>query len=92
MYEDTPMRKVGEYFEQLLYPQNSLGMDVIGKKQTVTKFQRQTLVDYMRQFYQPENAVLVVAGGLDLSKNKARYRVSRFEELPSKLIGSLKSS
>jgi len=27
----------------------------------------------------------------DISDEKARYRVFRFEELPSKLIGSLKS-
>jgi len=92
MYEDNPMRRVGEYFERLLYAKNPLGMDIIGKKETVTNFRRQTFVDYMREFYHPRNAVLVVAGGLSNLLEKSRYRVSRFEELPSKLIGSLKSS
>ena len=72
MYEDTPMRRVGEYFEQLLYQRNPLGMDVVGKKETVTKFQRQTFVDYMRQFYHPKNAVLVVAGGLQNMEHVTR--------------------
>src|SRR3989338_2308388 len=76
MYEDTPMRKVGEYFEQLLYPRSSLGMDVIGKKETVAKFLRQTFVDYLRDFYHPKNAVLVVAGGLgrDVINHVSTYR------------------
>src|SRR3990167_6546775 len=76
MYEDNPMRRVGEYFEQLLYPRSSLGMDVIGKKETVAKFLRQTFVDYLRDFYHPKNAVLVVAGGLgrDVINHVSTYR------------------
>ena len=83
MYEDNPMRRVGEYFEQLLYPRNPLGMDVIGEKETVTKFQRQTFVDYMRQFYHPKNAVLVVAGGLSQVKSST-HSTSSGQELKVK--------
>ncbi|MBI4226533.1 insulinase family protein, partial [Candidatus Roizmanbacteria bacterium] len=71
MYEDQPMRKVGQYFEQLLYQEDPLGMDIIGTKETVTKFQRTNFIDYMQQFYRPNNAVLVLAGGLGFSDNKA---------------------
>lgn len=67
MYEDTPQRRVSEYFERLLYPGNPLGFDIIGTKDTVTKFTRQTFLDYMGRHYYPNNAVLVVAGGLKLS-------------------------
>ena len=64
MYEDTPQRRVGEIFEGLLYKGNPLGFDIAGSKNTVTKFDRQTFVDYIDSFYHPDNAVLVVAGGL----------------------------
>src|SRR3989338_10123001 len=70
MYEDNPMRRVGEYFEQLLYPGHALGMDIIGTKDTVTSFGRQTFTDYMRDFYRPDNAVLVIAGGLSDNQNR----------------------
>ena len=101
MYEDNPMRRVGEYFEQLLYPRSTLGMDVIGRKETVTKFQRQDFVEYMRQFYQPKNAVLVVAGGLNLRSQEnlleselASRRTSRpvTRRLSSESEGSLRPS
>ncbi len=69
MYEDRPQEKVTELFETLLYNGNPLGLDVVGKKETVSQFSRQTFVDYMRQLYQPKNAVLIVAGGLSQSAN-----------------------
>ncbi len=68
MYEDMPQSLVGDLYENLLYKGNPLGFDVIGTKQTVTSFNKQTFLDYRRQLYHPKNAVLVVAGGLNMSK------------------------
>lgn len=65
MYEDTPQRRVGEIFENLIYKGNPLGFDIAGNRETVTSFNRDTFVDYMDSLYHPNNAVLVVAGGLD---------------------------
>ncbi len=71
LYEDTPYRKVEEFFENLLYPDNPLGFDIGGSKKTVRNFTRQTLTDYMQQLYHPKNAVFVVAGSLnDVDKYK----------------------
>jgi len=74
MYEDMPQRKVGEIFETLLYKGSPLGFDIAGTKETVKKFTRQTFIDYINSLYHPNNAVLVVAGGLSNSSGKARYR------------------
>lgn len=63
MYEDTPMWKAGDLFEELLYDGTSLGYEIAGTKDTVRSFTRQTFVDYMHELYHPDNAVLVVAGG-----------------------------
>lgn len=65
MYEDTPQRRVGEIFENLMYKGNPLGFDIAGNRETVTSFDRNTFVDYMNSLYHPNNAVLVVAGGLN---------------------------
>jgi predicted Zn-dependent peptidase len=64
MYEDMPQRKVGEIFENLIYPSQPLGFDIAGTKEIVTKFTRQTFLNYINDLYHPNNAVLVVAGGL----------------------------
>ncbi|MDO9028217.1 MAG: pitrilysin family protein, partial [Candidatus Roizmanbacteria bacterium] len=64
MYEDIPQKKVGEIFETLLYKGSSLGFDIAGTKETVQSFNRLTFTDYINSLYQPNNAVLVVAGGL----------------------------
>ncbi|MDO8741556.1 MAG: pitrilysin family protein [Candidatus Roizmanbacteria bacterium] len=74
MYEDMPSRKVGEIFETLLYKGSPLGFDIAGTKDTVTKFTRQTFIDYINSLYHPNNAVLVVAGGFSGSDGKARQR------------------
>lgn len=69
MYEDMPQRKVGEIFENLLYPNHPLGYDIAGSKEVVTEFTRQTFLDYINSLYHPNNAVLVIAGGLNQRLN-----------------------
>lgn len=64
MYEDTPQRRIADIFENVMYEGSPLGYDIAGTKKTVTSFDRNTFVSYMESLYQPQNAVLVVAGGL----------------------------
>ncbi len=83
MYEDTPQQKVSDIFETLLYGEHPLGLEIAGKKETVRSFNRKTFVDYMNSLYHPNNAVLVVAGGLNEVKNeklKIKNYVSLVEE------------
>lgn len=70
MYEDTPMWKSGDLFEELLYKGTSLGYEIAGTKETVNSFTRQTFLDYMHELYHPDNAVLVVAGGFGAGGTK----------------------
>jgi predicted Zn-dependent peptidase len=81
MYEDSPQRKVGDLFENLLYGKTPLGMDTTGTKETVTKFTRKTFTDYMSSLYHPENAVFVVAGGLQgqISNLKSQSQISNLK-------------
>lgn len=72
MYEDTPARRIGEILENSMYPDNPLGYDIAGTKETVISFTKKTFTEYMNTFYYPNNAVFVVAGGLGSTDN-AKY-------------------
>ncbi len=78
LYEDTPYRRVGDYFERLLYKDSPLGYDIAGSKKTVSSFTRQTFVEYINSLYHPKNAVLVVAGGLDKTQNYLKIIKDKF--------------
>jgi predicted Zn-dependent peptidase len=69
MYEDMPARKVSDLFEEILYKNTPLGFDIAGTRETVNSFDRETFTEYIGNFYHPENAVVVVAGGLTHSSH-----------------------
>jgi predicted Zn-dependent peptidase len=62
MYEDNPMRSIGDLFENMLYPDNFLGRDIIGYKKTINAFKRQDFLDYMKRFYVANDTVVCVSG------------------------------
>jgi predicted Zn-dependent peptidase len=65
LYEDTPISNIGNVFENLLYPQNSLGRDTIGFKKTVQSLKRNDFINYMNRFYVAGDTVICVAGKFD---------------------------
>jgi len=69
MYEDMPQRRISDIFDNVMFKGNPLGYDIAGSKKTVTSFTRNTFVNYKNQLYHPNNAVLVIAGGLSGVKN-----------------------
>lgn len=82
MYEDNPMRSIGDFFERLLYPGNNLGRDIIGYKETINSFKRRDFVDYMRRFYLANDTVVAVAGKFDEKETISKIR-SYFKEFQS---------
>lgn len=65
MYEDTPMMKIGDIFEELIYANHSLGMDISGTESSVQRIGYRDFVDYRKKFYVPANMMVTVAGGID---------------------------
>src|SRR5581483_7908349 len=49
-------------YEELLYGDQPLGRDIIGRKETVRAATRETFMDYLGRWYKPSRAVLGVAG------------------------------
>ena len=81
MYEDMPMRNVGDVFENLLYPETSLGRDIVGYKKTIESFRRADFLKYMRRFYLANDTVICVAGKFDEQKIANQIK-KYFQEMP----------
>ncbi len=62
MYEDQPMAKAGEEFENLMYGGSSLGREIIGTKETVRATTSDHLRSYLNNWYYGGNVLVVVAG------------------------------
>lgn len=62
MYEDLPMQMVGSHFEKIIFGDNALGRDIIGRKESVSATTSAKLFDYKEKYYQAKNAVVVLAG------------------------------
>lgn len=64
MYEDTPMRNIGDVYERLLYGDTPLGWDTIGHKEAILSITREDFQEYMNSLYSADNMLVVVAGGV----------------------------
>lgn len=82
LYEDTPSRKIGDIFEQLLYDDTPMGWDIAGEKDVILKISRQDFMDYMKMFYSADNMTVVIAGKMDEEDIKKKIENS-FGVLPT---------
>ncbi len=62
MYFDTPRDYIGGVYESLLYGDQPLGWDIIGRKETVRGAERDTFTSYLDRWYRPERMVLGLGG------------------------------
>lgn len=68
MYEDTPMRKLGDIYEQLLYGDTPMGWDIAGTKDVIRNTTREDFTTYLASLYSADNLTVVVSGGVDAEK------------------------
>lgn len=66
MYEDTPVRHVGDVFEMLLYGDHPLGRDIIGTRDNIKGFKRAEFLRYLNRAYVASNVVVGMAGNFDV--------------------------
>src|SRR5580765_3701540 len=57
MYFDTPRDYIGGVYDGLLYGNQPLGWDIIGRKETVRGASRDTIMSYIDNWYQPSSMV-----------------------------------
>jgi len=64
MSMDSPQQRVNMLIDEVLWPDQALGRDVAGTKETVAAITRQAILDYLAHQYVPNNAVVSIAGDI----------------------------
>ncbi len=62
---DLPSQRVSMLIDEILWPGHALGRDIAGSRESVSAINRDMMLNYMAGQYQPENAVLAIAGGIE---------------------------
>jgi len=62
MYRDQPAQHVQELLSETLWPAHPLGRPLTGTEKTISRFQRQDLLNFMRAHYNGRSTVVTVAG------------------------------
>ena len=65
MYFDTPRDYISGVYDTLLYGDQPLGWDIIGRKETVRAATRETFLDYIDRWYKPKRMVVGVSGKIE---------------------------
>jgi predicted Zn-dependent peptidase len=64
MCMDSPQNRVDMLIDEVVWPDQPLGRDVAGSKETVSIIDRNMMLDYMPYHYLPGNTVVGVAGDI----------------------------
>ncbi|OGN90878.1 MAG: hypothetical protein A2158_06245 [Chloroflexi bacterium RBG_13_46_14] len=64
MTKDIPAQQVHLLADEILWPDHPLGRDIAGSRDTMTKINREMMLDYMESTYLPDNTVVAIAGNV----------------------------
>lgn len=67
MYDDTPDDLVHDLLSKVMYETHPLGYPILGTEETLKSFNGDTLRQYMKDFYTPDQVVISIAGNIDES-------------------------
>lgn len=65
MYEDTPMKNIGEFFEETLFGRHVLAHPIVGTKEIIANVPRAAILRYLERQYRARSAVACLAGDID---------------------------
>ena len=80
MDEDNPDYLVHEIFTQNFFKDHPLGKPILGTSETVRRLKQESVLDFYRQRFAPENLVISAAGSLDHA-HFVQLVKDRFEKL-----------
>ena len=64
MTNDTPDDLVFDLYQETAYPNQSLGAPILGTASIIENMAKDTLFDYVRRFYTPQNLVISTSGNI----------------------------
>lgn len=71
---DLPQQRVNALIDELLWPAQALGREVVGYHETVSSITREQLLDYVARRYMPNNTVVSIAGDIDHQQAMAQIQ------------------
>ncbi|MBZ0264861.1 insulinase family protein [bacterium] len=66
--DDTPEDVVHDDFQLQMFPEHSLGLPILGSRETVSSFTRDELIEFWKRKYNCSNIVVAAAGSVDHEK------------------------
>jgi len=95
MYLDTPQHHIMDMLEEGMWDNHSLGRNIAGSPAHVRAITKKDITDYRRNFYNPKNTIVAVAGKFDeeevrllVSKYWSDYKGKEEVALPEKAEGA----
>ena len=68
MYLDDPGQMVGDYWQRTAFPNQPIGRLILGKKEIIQSIEREKIVNFMKNNYNPYKMVVSAAGKIDHDK------------------------
>jgi len=72
MHMDIPQQRVNMIIDELLWPDQPLGREIVGSKETVASTTREQMLRYIRHRYLPNDTVISIAGNIQPDEALAR--------------------
>lgn len=82
-YQDTPYELIYDDFEELIFNNHPLGMNILGSTKSVKSFNRNKILDFIKENYYTDEIVFSIVG--NFPTNKIRRIVSKYlEDIPER--------
>lgn len=85
-YRDNPSEAIFDDFEQLIFPENPLGVNILGSHESVKAFSRKHVQEFIQREYSNEGMVFSSVGNISSLrlKNKLEKHFEAFQFKPKK--------
>ena len=68
MYLDDPGQMVGDYWQKTAFPNQPIGRLILGKKEIIQSIEREKIVSFMQNNYNPKSMIVSAAGKIEHKK------------------------
>jgi predicted Zn-dependent peptidase len=83
-YKDNPSELIFDDFEEMIFPNNPLGRNILGTPEVLKVYKRDDLIRFLNNNYHTNEIVLCVVGDISLSKMLKLFQ-KYFSHIPSNL-------
>ncbi len=73
MYLDTPEENIYDEFQEMVFKGHPLAHNILGTAESLQKIEKRDILDFISNWYQPNNLIFVVVGNISWSRALAAY-------------------